>query len=70
VELTEGSFHLDVHWVLADDEHAVARVAYSASRDGRSVKATAVDVMHLRDGKVVEGWTVHSDQYAFDGIIG
>jgi uncharacterized protein len=70
MELTEGSFHLEVHGVLADDEHAVALVGYSASRGARSVKASAVDVMRLRDGKVVEGWTLHADQYAFDEVFG
>jgi hypothetical protein len=29
-----------------------------------------VDVIHLRDGKWVEVWTVPSDQYAFDEVIG
>ena len=42
----------------------------SASRGGRSIKANAVDVMHLRDGKVVEVWAVPTDQYAFDEVIG
>ena len=37
LELTEGSFHLDLHAVFADDEHGVALVATSASRGGKSV---------------------------------
>ena len=70
MELTQGSFRADLHDVLADDEHGVALVALSASRGGRSVNVNAVDVMHLRDGKVVEVWTVPVDQYAFDEVIG
>jgi ketosteroid isomerase-like protein len=70
MEITQGSFRADLHDVLADDEHGVALVALSASRDGRSVNVNAVDVMHLRDGKVVEVWTVPVDQYAFDEVIG
>ena len=37
MELTEGSFHLDLHAVFADDEHGVALVVASASRGGKSV---------------------------------
>jgi ketosteroid isomerase-like protein len=70
MEVTGGSLHLDLHTVLADDEHGVALVAVSASRAGRSITVNAVDVMHLRDGKFVEVWTVVTDQYAFDEVIG
>jgi ketosteroid isomerase-like protein len=70
MEATQGSFRLDVHAVLADDEHGVALVVISASRGGRSITVNAVDVMHLRDGKVAEVWTVPADQYAFDEVIG
>lgn len=70
MEATKGSFHLDLHSVLADDEHGVALVIISASRAGRNIKANAVDVMHLRDGKVVEVWAVPADQYAFNEVIG
>jgi uncharacterized protein len=70
MEVTEGSFHLDLHAVFADDEHAVALVVATASRGGRSIKVNAVDVMHLRDGKVVEVWAACTDPYAFDELIG
>jgi hypothetical protein len=70
MEVTEGSFHLDLHTVLADDKHGVALVVITASRGGRSIKVNAVDVMHLHDGKVVEVWAVPTEQYAFDELIG
>ena len=70
MEVTEGSFHLDLHSVLADDEHGVALVTISANRGGRSIKVNAVDVMHLRDGKVTEVWAIPADQYAFDEVLG
>jgi uncharacterized protein len=70
MEVTEGTFRVDLHTVLADDEHGVALVVVTASRGGRTVEVNAVDAMHLRDGKVVEVWTVPTDQYAFDKVIG
>jgi len=70
MEVTEGSFHIDPHTVLADDEHAVALVVTAVSRGGRSIKTNEAHVFHLRDGKVVEFWNASFDPYAFDELIG
>jgi uncharacterized protein len=70
MEITEGSFRLDVHSVLADDEHAVALTFGTASRGGRTITDIAAHVFHMRDGKVVEYWDATTDQYAFDELIG
>ena len=70
MEITEGSFHLDLHAVLADDEHGVALTIATASRGGQSMTNNDADVMHLRDGKVTEFWTASTDPYAFDELIG
>jgi uncharacterized protein len=67
--ITEGSFQLDLHAVFADDEHGVALVTGTARRGGRSITFKAADVMHLRDGRVVEFWTTTTDQYAFDDFF-
>lgn len=56
MEVTEGSFHLDLHTVLADDEHSVALAVATASRGGRSIEVNEAQVFHLHDGKVVEFW--------------
>ena len=70
MEVTAGTFRADVHAVLADDEHGVALVTLTASRDARRIAVNAADVMHLRDGKVTEVWAILADQYAFDELIG
>jgi ketosteroid isomerase-like protein len=70
MQVTEGSFHVDVHAVLADDQHGVAMVLATASRGGQSIQVKNADVAHLRDGKVVEFWISSTDQYAFDELIG
>ena len=70
MEITEGSFRLDLHAVFADDEHGVALVAATASRGGRSITVNEAHVFHLRDGKVVEFWDAFTDQYAIDELIG
>ena len=50
-ELTEGTIKVEVHDILANDEHAVALVTISASRKGKRFSGTSVDVFHVRDGK-------------------
>ncbi len=70
MEVTEGSFHLDVQAVFADDEHGVALVVSTASRGGRSVRVNDAHIFHLRDGKVVEFWNASTDPYAYDELIG
>jgi len=70
MEVTEGSFHLEPHAILADDEHAVALVFGTASLGGRSITNNDAHVFHMRDGKVEEFWTASTDQYAFDELIG
>jgi uncharacterized protein len=70
MEATEGSFHLDVHAVLADDAHGVALVVTTGSRAGRSITTNDAHVFHLRDGMVTEFWDSSTDQYATDELIG
>ncbi len=69
MEVTEGTFHVDVHAVLADDEHGVALVITTASRGGRSMKVNEAHVTHLRDGKIVEFWNASTDQHASDELF-
>lgn len=70
MEVTEGSFRLELHAVLADDEHGVALVTASGSRSGHSVSTQDAHVFHLRDGHVTEFWTATTDQYAGDELFG
>ena len=65
-ELSDGTAKIDVHDLLADDEHGVALVTLSATRGGRSHEGNAAHVLHIRDGKVTEFWDAQVDQYAND----
>ena len=70
VELTGGTFKIERHAVLADDEHGTALTSVTATREGNTMTQNAVDVFHFRDGKVAEVWTLDSDQYAGDEFFG
>jgi ketosteroid isomerase-like protein len=54
------------HAVLADDDHVVALITTSQTRNGRSFNGESVVVFHVRDGKITEAWTIMADDYGFD----
>src|SRR6266536_2032218 len=61
-----GTFKLEIHALLADDEHAVALLGVSAEREGKTLKDNTVQVWHIKDGKVTESWLHPGDAYASD----
>lgn len=68
-ELTGGTFRLDIHDVLANDEHGVALVTASGERDGKRLEDRQVHVFHISDGIVTEHWSHTSDQYTVDEFL-
>ena len=66
VELSGGTFKLERHAVLADDEHGTVLSTASAQRDGKSIQAKSADIFHFQGGKVSECWTLSTDQAALD----
>jgi ketosteroid isomerase-like protein len=70
VELTGGTFSIERHAVLADDEHGTVLTTVTGQRDGKTLSQNAIDVFHLKDGKVTEVWALDTDQYAGDEFFG
>ena len=62
MELTGGTFKIDVHDILANDEHTVSLSRASASRQGKQLDLGGVDIYHIRNGKVTEWWSFTGDQ--------
>jgi uncharacterized protein len=65
-ELSGGTLRLELHDVLANDEHAAALYTVRAEREGRRLEDNTVNTFHMRDGKVTEVWTHPTDLYAID----
>ena len=70
MEMTGGTFRLEVHDILANDDHVVALTTVSGQRDGKSINDNSVQVLHVKDGKVTESWFHPGDQYAADEFWG
>jgi ketosteroid isomerase-like protein len=64
-ELTGGTFRLVPREIVANGEHAVALIDWSATRDGESLEGKEVAVYRVRGGKVVEA-SFHQDDMDLD----
>jgi uncharacterized protein len=65
-ELSDGTLSLDLHDVVAGDEHAVALYTLRAERAGKRLADNQVLITHIHDGKATESWIQAGDQYAED----
>lgn len=68
-EITGGTFKVDVHDLLASDDHAVAIATVSGERDGRRISDMYTHVCHFRDGKLIEAWIVDFDPAMVDALF-
>ena len=64
-ELTGGTFRLVPREIVANGEHAVVLIDWSATRDGERLEGREVAVYRVRGGKVVEV-SFHQDDMDVD----
>jgi ketosteroid isomerase-like protein len=70
-ELSGGTLRLELHDVVANDEHGVALFKVLAERDGKQLADNEFLVAHpTPDGKAAEIWTQSTDVYASDEFWG
>lgn len=69
LDLAGGTYELQIHDVLANDEHIVALLHATAQREGRApLDQNYVLIFHPRDGRIAEGWELWTDQAAVDAF--
>jgi ketosteroid isomerase-like protein len=68
-DLTGGTFQIEFHDAVANDEHAISLFTARGQRDGRTLNQRSTLVFHARDGKLVEAWLFVDDQYALDAFF-
>ena len=66
MQATNGTFHLDVHDILANDTHAVALVTSHWEHEGTAHQDLGSHVVHITDGKVIESWFFDFNPYLLD----
>ena len=65
-ELSNGTYQPAIRDVLANDNHTVALMHVTAERDDKKLDMDYVLVFDLRDGQIVEGRGLWTDQAAYD----
>lgn len=65
-ELSGGTFTIDLHDVVGNDQHVFAAYGVTARRGGKALDDHALVVCHVRDGQVTEAWWTVGDQYISD----
>jgi uncharacterized protein len=70
MEVTEGSFRIELRAVLADDEHGVAVAATTARRGVHSFAVTSAHVLRFDGDRITEFQELTGDQYAVDEVFG
>ncbi len=68
-EMTSGTLRIEIHDVLANDEHVVVLAHLHGERGGRSLNDNHAQVFHLRDGLITEFWGHSRDQHAVDELL-
>ena len=68
-EATDGTFSLEEHDVVANDDHVVALSRMTAVRDGIPMTVEVVSVFHYRNGKQQERWLHPTDLEAWDRML-
>jgi hypothetical protein len=59
----------ELHDVVANDDHTIALVETTATRDGRSFTYRTAEIMHVRDGKVTARWAFSDDTQAINDFF-
>ena len=69
VQASGGTFHLDIHDIVANDDHAVALVTSHLEVGGVKYEDLGSHVVHMKDGRVTESWFFAWNPYQQDELF-
>lgn len=56
VSRSEGTFKVEVHDILANDQHVVVLSRVTAEKGGQRIDENGVEIFHVTSGKISEAW--------------
>ena len=58
-----GNYQIEskLHDVVATDDHTIALMENTVTRDGKSFTYRTAEIVHMRDGKVTARWAFSDD---------
>jgi len=65
-----GTFSVDLHDVVANDDHVVELVTATVTRGDKTFTYRTAEIMHVRDGKITERWAFSDDTAAINEFFG
>jgi len=70
--LSDAGFHYatELHDVVANDDHVVALITATVTKDGETFTYRTAEIAHLRDGKITERWAFAEDTEAINRFFG
>lgn len=64
--LSDVDIKIDLHDVIANDEHLVALVTATATRNGRTFEYRTAEIHHIKDGMITHRWAFSDDTEAIN----
>jgi uncharacterized protein len=65
--MSDYDIKVDLHDVVANDEHVIALVNVTATKDGKPFKYRTAEIHHVgKDGKITERWAFSDDTDAIN----
>jgi ketosteroid isomerase-like protein len=61
---------LEIHDIIANDDHTVALGTATATRGGKTLTYRTAEIYHIRDGKVTARWSFSDDTAAINEFFG
>lgn len=65
----DTSFKIDLHDVIANDEHMVALVTATVDRAGKTLTYKTAEIYHVKDGKITHRWAFSDDTAAINDFF-
>jgi len=59
-----------LHDVVANDDHVIALVEATATRNGKTLTYRTAEIYHIRNGKITERWAFSDDTAAITAFFG
>jgi ketosteroid isomerase-like protein len=61
-----GDFEIttELHDIVANDDHVIALISATATRNGKTLEYRTAEIYHMRDGKITERWAFSDDTAA------
>jgi uncharacterized protein len=68
MELSGGTIQLTVHDILANDQHGVALISETLTRNGQKLEFRGCHIWRFQNGKPLAGYAYPRDLYQYDQI--